>query len=305
MNQLLNDVSVQGAGRLAVVTGATGVLGPAICQVLMREGWQVAACDRMETDFEFVEKVTGQPVVATRTFAADLADAGQASSLIGRIEAQMGPVHLLVNNATANPGNKLLEDSDSAYAHRMMQINLDSPLQLIRTAANSLAATKGSVVNVSSVQTIATLPGNTVYAMLKAGMERMTQTLAAELSPRGVRINTVRVGSVTGYAFMRHVLEKLTTEQARALYQHVMEKHAQNKSTALLPFHGQAEDIGHAIAFLGSEKARFITAATLPVDGGLAHLPLQLGGPDRKWILRDVLSQWLSDQGIEFNEVKK
>lgn len=305
MNQLSQEAHQPTAGRLAVVTGATGIIGPAICQVLMREGWQVAACDRNEGDFAFVQKVTGQPLQATQTFAADLAEPDQAAALIRRIEERMGPVHLLVNNAAANPGSRTLDQIESAYSQWMMQVNLDTPLQLIRAAADSLAATRGSVVNVSSIQSIATLPGNTMYAMLKAAMERMTQALASELGPRGVRINTVRVGSVSGYAFMRSVLEKLSAEQARELYQHVMDKHFQNTPSALLPNHGRGEDIGHAIAFLASEKARFITAATLPVDGGLAHVPLQMGAARRGWTLRDVMNQWLSDHGIQIKEEER
>ena len=94
--------SSQPKGQVALVTGATGIIGPSICRVLEREGWRVAACASSEESFAYTEKILGWPVPATAMFVAEISERQACLQLVQQIEDRLGPVGLLVNNAATN-----------------------------------------------------------------------------------------------------------------------------------------------------------------------------------------------------------
>lgn len=289
---------------VALVTGATGIIGPAICKALRHEGWVVAACDRDHKDFDFLDRVLGQRVEADGTFVADLSEHDRCHNLVAEIERTLGPIGLLVNNAAVNLGPAKLGELTEDACQLMTRVNIFAPLFLMQAAEASLAANGGSVVNISSVLSQRTgREGDLMYSLLKAALERMTEAVAVEFAPKGVRANAIRVGSVPGYAFMRRELERLPVEAARRLYAEVMPLHYEAADhNAELGRRGCPEDIAELVCFLASPRAAYMTGSILPMDGGYTHQIVRPDGPKKTWNPRQAVADWLAREGFTTQE---
>lgn len=287
-----------GRGRVAVVTGAGGTIGMALCEVLSREGWHVAACDLNEGSFNYVEKVTGAPITAAGLFYADLRGGQQVCrKLIEDIESQLGPVGLLVNNAVSHRPSTLLQDLNEDYCDDMLSTNLMAPLYLCQAAADSLAQEQGSVVNISSVRLVKYTPGMLMYTATKAALEMATVAMSVELGARGVRVNAIRLGGIVGgTSFMRPVMDKLTNEQATALYNEIIPRHrAASDHLTATGRPGTPQDPAELVAFLASDRALFCNGAVIALDAGFAHIEERAND----WDPSAAVQQWLEKEGIQ------
>ncbi len=259
------------ASKVAVVTGATGIMGPCICATLRADGWRVAACDLSARHFKrslAIEHLA--PIPRDAEFYADLSDPLACGRMIAEIEATLGPVSLLVNNAIDGTLKGTLPEIDPGHFSKLMNLTLGAPLFLTQAALPSLIRNKGSVVMISSVRVHTFATGSLLYSVAKSAVEKLTETLACELSDQGVRVNCIRVGSVPGWAFMQPVLEKLTAEQAERLCDEVLPDHLQGHGKDVgVRRQGVPMDVAMAVRFLSSVDAGFIHGAILPVDGGL------------------------------------
>ena len=287
-------------GHVALVTGATGIIGPSICGVLMREGWQVAACASSDESFAYTEKIRGDPVPATDKFVAEISDRQACHQLVREIEDRLGPVGLLVNNAATNNRVPLKEVTESS-AQTILAVNVLAPLWLSQAAADSLAEQKGSIVNISSVSAATVQPGAVMYPVSKAALEKLTEVLAAELGPTtGVRVNAIRVGAVPGPAFMRPTLEALPPAEAAELYAEIMPQHVEASShKSLIGRAGNPTDIAEAVAFLASGQATFITGAILDVDGGYRLQWDDLTSTPSGFDKEQAMADWLAKRGLQ------
>jgi acetoacetyl-CoA reductase len=234
--------------RVAVVTGGTRGIGRAISLALHKEGYRVAATyggnDEAAQQFH---AETGIPV-----FKFDVGDFAACADGVKAIEAALGPIEILVNNAGI---------TRDATMHRMnfeqwqavIQTNLTSCFNMSRQAIDSMRQRGfGRIVNIGSINGQAGQYGQVNYAAAKSGIHGFTKALAQEAAARGITVNAVAPGYVD-------------TEMVRAVPPDVLEKIVARIPVGRL---GKAEDIARTVLFLVADDADFITGSTLSVNGG-------------------------------------
>ena len=253
----LHDLS----GRVALVTGASRGIGAAIARALDSAGARVVLTARDTARLEEVASgLTNDPV----TLVADLADPDAPAALARETLATCGRVDVLVNNA-ATAARMDTADTDAAVIDLQLAVNVRAPILLVGALIEPLAASgRGSVVNLSSVSGLVGTPRRAAYAASKGAVDAMTRSLAMELGPRGIRVNAVAPGVVDTDLWARNRDVPGVVEQIEEL--------------TPLGRWGQGDDIADAVVFLASDAARFVTAQTLSVDGGMAHTLRLYGG---------------------------
>ncbi len=244
-------------GKVALVTGASRGIGAAIAAAFAREGARVVLTARKA---EGVRKVA-DAINAERpgsafpraSHAGNLAD---VRALVASVADEVGLPDVLVNNAATNPHfGPMLTVDDGAWA-KTFEVNLRGPFEMTREVARRLMAAGrgGSVVNVASIQGMRASPAQGVYGMTKAAMISMTQTLAVELGPAGIRFNAIAPGLVE-----TRLASAITgTPDLARMY----------TSRAALGRHGQPEEIAGIALFLASDESSFVTGQTFVIDGG-------------------------------------
>lgn len=238
----------------AFVTGGGGDIGGAIADVLASRGWGVICADldggRAAEVVARVRAAGGlaEALVLDVTDEAAVHDAAQAALAIGDVRA-------LVNNAGRAFSNSML-DLDFATWRRDIALNLDSAFLCTRAFQAHLLAQGGVIVNMGSVNGLSGSFGHPAYSAAKAGLLHLTQCLAVEYGPYGVRVNAVAPGTVRTRAWdARLASNPQVFEEVTAWYP------LRKVATPL--------DVARAVAFLVSEEASHITGVVLPVDGGI------------------------------------
>jgi NAD(P)-dependent dehydrogenase (short-subunit alcohol dehydrogenase family) len=281
---------------VALVTGGTGIIGPGICQELRDAGYTVAAHERdpqkAQHQIRIREKVTQKPFPADGLFFADFSDPSAAEPLVAQVQQKLGPISLVVNNAVTNPARVPLESCSIDYVQHMLNVNVHTPLELARAALDSLKQTQGTVINLSSIAVNWMWAGSLMYSVSKAALEQATRSLALELGRLEIRVNTIRLGSVVNDAELYEDVERLPAELAPRFYQEMIRLRRQTPAgRQALKHGGTPEDVGALIVFLASSKARFITGATIALDGGMdVALATDTVRPDRP--IREHIQAW-------------
>ncbi|MFC8047247.1 SDR family NAD(P)-dependent oxidoreductase [Nocardia sp. NPDC057353] len=241
------------SGRVVVVTGGSRGLGADLVRSFLHSGDRVATCSRSTSTY--LNELRADPATADRFFhdVADIADRGSAEAFVAAVYRRWGRVDVLVNNAgVARDG--VLGLAAAADIDAVIDLNLKGTLHVTRAAVRRmLTVGRGRIVNVSSVVGIAGYQGLSVYSATKAGLDGMTRSLARELGPRGITVNSVAPGYLT--TEMSHGLTPAQLEQIR-------------RRTPLGRL-GAPGDVSATVQFLTSEHAAFITGHVLVVDGGL------------------------------------
>jgi NAD(P)-dependent dehydrogenase (short-subunit alcohol dehydrogenase family) len=294
--------------KVALITGAAGIIGPEIARILKEAGWKIAAADYSKANFERHRVLQGTNLDADLCLIGDLARREDCVHLVEETTARLGPLGLLVNGATANTQQAPLAALDEATVDRLLRVDLLAPLYLSQAAAAGLGETRGLIVNLSSVRVHDIVPGNLLYTVAKAGLEKMTEALAVELAPLRVRVNAIRIGAVPGNAFLRAAADLLPPELAAKLQADILPAHtALGSRYSLTGRAGLASDIGNMIAYLASPAGEFINGAVLPVDGGFvlsqqANSRQPAGEPSlsARWANdpRGELRKWLQEKGL-------
>lgn len=294
---------------VALVTGAAGIVGPGICAELKSSGWTVVAADRSAESFAQLE-ARGTRLEADASLSADLSRSDEVAGLIAAAQ-RLGPIALVVNNATAHNRPIPLAQLDAATCEKIWRVDLLAPLLLVQAATADLAANQGLVINLSSVRVQHVTAGHLPYITAKAATEAMTEVMALELAPQNIRVNCLRLGAVPGDGFLRAALELLPPELGQRLRAEILPGHFEQagRSSSLGNSYGTPHDIGRAIVFLASAAGKFINGATIPVDGGFVLRQHQRAseaatGPNtvHQWLSdpRGQVRAWLKSRNIDF-----
>ena len=241
----------------AIVTGATSGIGRATAVRLGRDGWGVTAVGRDATALKQVDREIREAGGQPSTFAGDLTDPETTPQIVAQHLARFGSLHLLVNAAgilaSGSVETTVLEEGDY-----MMGLNVRVPLMLMQATVPSLAVTRGSVVNVSSVAGLRAFPNLLVYCISKAALDQLTRCAALDLAPKGIRVNAVNPGVV---ASNLHRRSGMPEDSYESFLEH-------SKTTHPLGRTGEPDEIADLIVYLASDRASWITGETISIDGG-------------------------------------
>ncbi|MGH2766332.1 MAG: SDR family NAD(P)-dependent oxidoreductase [Actinomycetota bacterium] len=235
-------------GRVALVTGAANGIGRGIAERLASEGASVVVAD--------VETTTAEQVAGGLTGAlavrCDVTDRASVAAAVAAAVDRYGQLDMLVNNAGGSVAIGDFTETDLEAWHRQLDVTLVGAVHCVQAALPQLLASAygGNVVTIGSINGLVAF-GDPAYSAAKAGLQSLTQNLAAKYARDGVRFNLVAPGTIRtrNWDNQLEVLEALT-------------------STIPLGRPGQPRDIAAAVAFLGSDDAAWITGTILRVDGG-------------------------------------
>ncbi|MFM6950636.1 MAG: SDR family oxidoreductase [Chakrabartia sp.] len=233
------------SGKVALVTGGTRGLGRAIAARLAAAGCRVVACARNAP-----ESLPNGVSFA----AADIRDADAARMLVDDIAAQHGRFDILINNAGGSPA-VAAEQASPRFVEAITKLNLLAPIYLSQAAyPHMVAVGGGAIVNIASVSGVRPSPGTAVYGAAKAGLLNLTQSLAQEWGPAGIRVNAIIAGL-------------MQTENAEATYGDAEAQAAVGRSMPLQRM-GTGDDLAGAVLWLCSPLAGWVSGARINVDGG-------------------------------------
>ena len=238
--------------KIALVTGGAQGIGLASARALAADGCRPVLVDINEDGVTQAAAQLGQDAVG---FTCDMGDPAAIAAMFDRVEAEVGPASVLVNNAgVAMPGDFLDYDLDTF--NRVIAINLTGAFLAMQRAARTMVAhgIEGAIVNMSSINAQLAIPAIPAYCASKGGLMQLTKVAAIALAPRNIRVNAVCPGSIDT-AMMAGV------NADPAAYAKAMSRTPLGRA-------GTADEIGSVVAFLASDKASYITGETIYVDGG-------------------------------------
>jgi 3-oxoacyl-[acyl-carrier protein] reductase len=239
--------------RVALVTGASRGLGKAIATQLAADGHHVVLVARSADAIEAVAADITSSSGSAECRPCDLSDDAAVDALLEGVVESCGRLDILVNNAGITRDGLILRMSDEDF-DAVITTNLRAAFRLCRAAARPMMRGRwGRMINIGSVVGVMGNPGQANYAAAKAGLIGMTKSIGKELGGKGITANVVAPGFIG-------------TDMTNALPEQLVKE-----AVAKLPLKrlGLPEEIAHAVSFLASEKAAYITGHVLAVDGGL------------------------------------
>mgnify|MGYP000440983248 CR=1 FL=1 len=237
--------------KVALVTGASRGIGKAIALELAARGATVVGTATTEAGAQAVTAMLAPQ--GGRGVVLNVTDVPACDALVDALTKELGGLHILVNNAGITRDNLAMRMKDEDW-DAVLQTNLSSVFRLSRAVMRGMMKARwGRIINITSVVGSSGNPGQANYAAAKAGVAGMSRALARELGSRGVTVNCVAPGFIE-----TDMTSTLDETQTSALLGQIP-----------LGRLGSASDIAHAVAFLASPNASYITGTTLHVNGGM------------------------------------
>jgi 3-oxoacyl-[acyl-carrier protein] reductase len=235
------------ADTIVLVTGAGHGIGRAVAERFAAEGARVAVNDLDETRAaEVARSLDGSIAIG-----ADVAVKAQVDAMFDRVETELGPIDVLVNNAGNIHAARHFLEADEAWWDQLLDVNLKGAFLCSLRAAHAMVRRRsGVIINMSSGGATRAHRGNVAYDASKGGIEAMTRAMALDLAPYGVRVNAIVPGLIRTY--------DLSPDAA-----------AERGSVVPMGRLGTPEDLAGPTVFLATADARYITGACLVVDGGV------------------------------------
>ncbi|HCP44733.1 MAG TPA: 3-oxoacyl-ACP reductase [Deltaproteobacteria bacterium] len=238
--------------RVVLVTGGGAGIGEALVEAFLEQGARVAFFDRaIEPSESLVDRLGGKPLFVP----LDLTDVEAIRAGVTRVEEELGPVQVLVNNAGWDERCDI-EDMTPEFWDLVQGINLKSYVFTTQAVLAGMKSTgSGSIINMGSTSWRLAIGGMPAYTSAKAGIEGLTRGLARDLGGHGIRANVI----LPGWVMTKRQRERWVTPEALA----------ETLERQCVPLELQATDIAPTVLFLASDAARAVTAQSWCVDGGV------------------------------------
>jgi acetoacetyl-CoA reductase len=234
--------------RVALVTGGTRGIGEAICLALQGAGFTVVAT--YAGNEEAANKFTADTGIAAHKF--DVGNYDECQSAVAKIESEVGPVEVLINNAGITRDGTMHKMTFEQW-NQVIQTNLTSCFNMCHAVLDGMRERGfGRIVNIGSINGQAGQYGQVNYAAAKSGIHGFTKALAQEGAAKGITVNAIAPGYIA-------------TEMVRAVPENVLEKIVARIPVGRL---GEASEIARGVVFLTADDAGFITGSTLSINGG-------------------------------------
>jgi len=245
------------AAGVAVVTGASRGLGAAIAQRLASDGWAIGCVATSEASAAPIAREIAERFdSATTAIGALVEDRAQVDAALDRVEDELGPISLMVNNAGISQVAPFLE-TDPEEFERIVDINLNGVFHGSQAAARRMVAsgTSGAIIQLGSIAGRNGFPHRVGYCGTKAAVHHMTNVMAIDLAPHGIRVNAVAPGYIRT-DMVQNLIDAGTLDEQRL--------------AARIPTEelGAPEHIAAAVAWLASSESAYVTGETITVDGG-------------------------------------
>ncbi len=238
------------SGRIALVTGGSRGIGQAIAAGLVAAGARVAIVGRDEARARAAADALGEHAAG---FAADVANPDEVTRTVAAVEQALGPVDILVNNAGVTRDGLLMRMAEADW-DQVLDTNLKAAFNTMKAVTRGMMKRRwGRVINITSIVGLTGNAGQANYAASKAGLIGITKSVAKELASRNVLVNAVAPGFID-------------TDMTRELPEDTRKQLLERIPLGRL---GTGQDVAHAVVFLASEQASYITGQVLVVDGGM------------------------------------
>lgn len=241
------------SGKIALITGAGGGIGGATARALHAQGATVVLVDMRP---EGVEKLKAELGERAHAFVCNVTDAAAVADLPKQIEEAVGAVDILINNAGITRDNLMMRMKDEEW-DAVLAVNLTAVFRLSRAFLRGMIKKRfGRIISISSIVGATGNPGQCNYSATKAGITAMSKSLGQEVASRGVTVNCVAPG------FVKTPMTDVLSDDVKAAL----------LSKIPLGRLSSPDDIAHAVVYLASEEAGYVTGQTIHVNGGMAMI---------------------------------
>ena len=257
-------------GKIAVVTGGGQGIGREIARMFAREGARVVIAARTAAKLQSVRKEIESEGGEALDVPTDVGKEEDMNRLFEAARERFGGLDVLVNNAGVGLGVPV-DQVDMKDYERLMDTNLKGMYLGCRLGVPMMkAAGRGSIINISSVHGVEGAPLNSVYAATKGGIIGCTRSLAAELAPYYIRVNTISPGAIYLARGVQRLLARIKDDYRKEFMERFGDRIADShRYFQPLEIVGKPVDIAYCAVYLASDEARFVTGQNIVVDGGL------------------------------------
>lgn len=238
--------------KLAIVTGGGSGLGLAIAGKFVQNGIQTIIIGRNKEKLDAAKQQLGE---LCHAMSCDVTDLSSIPGFVEKLAEQFGQIDILVNNAGANMKKDFIEVTDEDF-QQIILTNLTAVFTMSREVAKQmLKYGSGCIINISSMAAQYGIPKVIAYSASKTAIDGMTRAMAVELSPKGIRVNSI----APGFIYSEMTAKALDSDP---------ERKAKVFGRTPMGIMGEPMDIAETAHFFASDAAKFITGVVLPVDGG-------------------------------------